>query len=66
MEIDVVGLIQNLGFPIACCIALFYRMSRQDEMHREEINALKSSLDDNTRILTKLYEHIGGDNNGPA
>lgn len=55
-------LIGSLGFPIAACIALFYRMQKQDELHKEEMTKITESLNNNTIALTKLTERLGGDN----
>lgn len=53
-------LIGSLGFPIVMCGALFWKMNKQDESHKEEISELKKSIDNNTAICARLYEHIGG------
>lgn len=58
----VIQLISTLGFPIVCCIVLFWYMIKQTDMHKEEINELKKSIDNNTIILTRLYEELGGSN----
>ena len=58
----VIQLISTLGFPIVCCIALFWYMIKQRDLHKEEINELKKSIDSNTTILTRLYEKLGGSN----
>lgn len=58
----VIQLISTLGFPIVCCIALFWYMVKQRDLHKEEINELKKSIDNNTIILTRLYEKLGGSN----
>lgn len=58
----VIQLISTLGFPIVCCIALFCYMVKQRDLHKEEINELKKSIDNNTNILTRLYEKLGGSN----
>lgn len=74
MELDVImSAISTVGFPIVCSLGLFYvvekrdqryleETTKRDELHREEINSLKTSLDNNTVILTKLYENIVGGN----
>ena len=33
---DFINLIQNVGFPIACCAALGYYLSNKDKLDREE------------------------------
>lgn len=59
MELEtVVNLISTVGFPIVCCIALFWKMGKQDENHRQEIDSLRQSLDNNTNVITKLYERL--------
>ena len=59
-------LIGSLRFPIVMCGALFCKMNKQDESHKEEISELKKSIDNNTAICTRLYEHIGGTANEEA
>lgn len=54
----IMDLISNFGFPIACCCALFWRMIKQDEAHKEEINAMKNALENNTLVLTRLCERF--------
>ena len=36
----VMQLVTTLGFPIVCCIALFWRMIKSDENHKEEMEKL--------------------------
>lgn len=47
-------LISSVGFPIAACVALFWQMNRESTQHKEEMNALKESLNQNTLAITKL------------
>ena len=54
----IVQIISNLGFPIAMCGALFWYINKQLELHKEETHELKQSLDNNTLIITKLYERL--------
>lgn len=63
MDVTVITqLIGSLGFPIAACIALFYRMNKQDEQHKEEMTKITESLNNNTIALTRLSEKLGGEN----
>ena len=55
-------IISTVGFPIAACIGLFWYMSKQTENHKEETDKLKQAIDNNTIIITKLYERLGGKN----
>lgn len=56
---NVLTLIGNVGFPIACCLYMFYYTNKQEERHRQEIDKLKQALDNNTLALTKLLERLG-------
>lgn len=47
-------LISSVGFPIAACVALFWQMNRESTQHKEEMDALKESLNQNTIAITKL------------
>ena len=63
MDVTVITqLIGSVGFPIAACIALFYRMNKQDEQHKEEMTKITESLNNNTIALTRLSEKLGGEN----
>lgn len=47
-------LISSVGFPIAACVALFWQMNKESTQHKEEMAALKESLNQNTLAITKL------------
>lgn len=47
-------LISSVGFPIAACVALFWKMNKESTQHKEEMDALKESLNQNTLAITKL------------
>lgn len=57
----IMTLISNVGFPIACCVALGFYILKRDSKHTEEISELKKSVDNNTQvtraILIYLKEH---------
>lgn len=54
----VVNLIGSVGFPIAMCIWMMKRMDTQDDKHREEITALRETVEKNTEAVTRLCERI--------
>lgn len=58
------SLIGTLGFPIVMCGVLFWYMMKQEERHKEEVDSLRKSLDNNTKVLTKIYERLGGADDG--
>ena len=46
MEFDIVSFIKDFGFPIACCVALFVMLMKQNKSHSEEVAALKDAIFD--------------------
>lgn len=64
-----IQVITSVGFPIAACIALWYYMlqllnehktelAEQRAEHKEEVQALRQSLEANTEALIELKELI--------
>lgn len=61
MNIDtIVQIIGSLGFPIVACGALFWLINKQNERHKEEVETLRNTIQDNTYILAELKELIKG------
>lgn len=58
---NIVQLIGSLGFPIVACCVLFYEMEKQNERHKEEMDKLTESLNNNTLALSKLTAKLGGE-----
>lgn len=59
MDVNVlIQLIGSLGFPIVACGALFWRMVKSDEQHKEEMNKMSEALNNNTSALVKLTERL--------
>ena len=54
----VMQLVTTLGFPIVCCIALFWRMIKSDENHKEEMEKLSEALNNNTLANNKMNERL--------
>lgn len=44
MEFDIVSFIKDFGFPIACCVALFIMLMKQNKAHSEEVEALRTAI----------------------
>lgn len=59
----IVQLISSLGFPIACCIAMFWQNNRLNERHKEETTKLNEAINNNTIALNHLIDRLGGSNN---
>lgn len=56
-----IQLVSSLGFPIVCCGALFWKMVKTDERHKEEMDKVTKALNNNTIALIKLSDKLGGE-----
>lgn len=57
-------LIGSLGFPIVMCLLLYYRMDKQDENHKTEMEKITEALNNNTQAITSLVTKISTLNGG--
>lgn len=55
-----IQLVSSLGFPVVCCGALFWKMVKTDEQHKEEMDKVTEALNNNTIALTKLSDKLRG------
>jgi hypothetical protein len=55
---NVVSLISSVGFPIVACIALFWQLNKTNEMHREEMNMIKDSIDELKGAIQLLTQKL--------
>lgn len=55
---EIAQLVGTLGFPIVCCGALFWRMIKSDEQHKEEISKMSEALNNNTIAITRLTDKL--------
>lgn len=63
MDVNAVTtVISTLGFPIVMCGAMFWYMMKEKDSHKEEMNSVTEALNNNTLILQKLCDKLGGDN----
>lgn len=53
---EIVSVISSVGFPIVAYGAMFWYMVKQNHDHKEEMNELRNSLENNTIALTKLAD----------
>ena len=53
-----IQLVGSLGFPIVCCGALFWRMIKSDEQHKQEMDKISDALNNNTVALTRLTNQL--------
>lgn len=67
-----VQFIQTLGFPIAIAVYLLYDRSKADQLHKDEMDAMRKemensnmkmteALNNNTNVLSRILEvlHVG-------
>lgn len=59
MDVSVfIQIVGSLGFPIAACVAMFWMLNKQQDQHREEMDAIRESLNANTAALSDLRATI--------
>lgn len=69
---DIVSVIQSLGFPIACVVAMFAMWQSEVKSHKEEMEQMRQTLEEqtvattqaitnNTVVLTKILTKLGVD-----
>lgn len=51
---SIIQIVSSLGFPIVMCVALFWYMVKQREVHKEETDHLKDTINENTKVLAEL------------
>lgn len=54
----ILEIISTVGFPIACCVAMFLQQNKITENHKNEMSEMKNAIDNNTIALTKLIEKL--------
>lgn len=55
MDLATIGsLISSVGFPIAACCYMVYLHNKSEDRHREEVEKLRQSLDNNTKVMQKI------------
>ena len=58
---DITGIttiIGSLGFPIACCIALFWYITMIGKQHKEEMDKMSEAIKNNTTVMNQLVEKL--------
>ena len=64
MEADIVQRISNLGFPIACTVALFVMLNKERADHKDEVKAMTEAVNNNTSVLKQILVKLGVGENG--
>lgn len=50
--------ISTVGFPIAMCVYMIYAIQKMNESHKEEIDELRTTIENNTVAVVKLVEKL--------
>ena len=57
MDVQVIGqLIASLGFPIVAAAAMFWMVNKNEERHKDELNGMRKTIEDNTTVLSGIKE----------
>jgi len=67
---EIIKIIQTLGFPIACCVALWLSNRGETDAHKEEMAAERESrersnaamveaINNNSTLLAKILTKLG-------
>lgn len=67
---NVVQIIQSLGFPVACVVAMFWMWQSEVKAHDAEMDKMRQTLEEqskstvealnnNTIVLTRILERLG-------
>lgn len=51
-------LVGTLGFPIVCCGALFWYMTKQAALHATESKEMRQAIADLKIAITELTDHL--------
>lgn len=56
---QIVSIINDVGFPIACVFAMFVMWNKEREAHKKESEKWVQALENNTKALTAIAVKIG-------
>ena len=55
----IMEIVERFGFPVLVCGALFWYLVKLEKQHKEEMDAMRIALEQNTIALTKLTDKLG-------
>ena len=55
---EITTAVSSLGFPIVMCGALFWYQIKSNEEHKEEVDRLRTALENNTLALQMLCDKL--------
>lgn len=51
---DLINLISNYIFPVAMCLILVWKMERDQDRYRQDLNTLREVIEKNTEIMSEI------------
>ena len=60
---EIVQIISNLGFPIACVVVMFWMQNKEREAHQAESKEWVDAVNRNTVVMEKILTQLGVDAN---
>ena len=65
MDVEtIINLVTTVGFPVAVCLATMYYIKYLNDQHKQEIDKLSEALQNNTLVMQRLLDKLGGDGDG--
>ena len=59
MDVNVITqIISNLGFPIACVVAMFWMRNKERDAHKAETAELSKAIENNTNVMTQVLDKL--------
>ena len=59
MDVNVITqIISNLGFPIACVIAMFWMLNKERDAHKAETAELTKAIENSTNVMTPVLDKL--------
>lgn len=55
---QITSMIANLGFPIACVVAMFYMWDAERKEHAEESRKWIEAINNNTNVMNRFLEVV--------
>lgn len=55
---DILTLIGSYAFPIVMCIAFFWKLDKDSEAHKEEMDKMSEAINNNTLTMQKLIDKL--------
>lgn len=60
----ITNLVTTVGFPVVVCLATMYYIKYLNDQHKQEIDKLSEALQNNTLVMQRLLDKLGGDGDG--